>query len=109
MKMLKIAALPNGAHDNQDFHGVLPEGWALIKEDVTTLKNFPFGEVKAELLSFGEPDPETGEIPQMMTMTEWAPGEIPETEEEDAPEDGDSIWDELDAAYQEGVNNAYDS
>lgn len=80
MKMLEIKALPNGAHDNRTFHGELPEGWALIKEDVTALKNFPFGEVKAEPLPFGEPDPETGEIPQMMTMTEWTPGELPALE-----------------------------
>ena len=35
---------------------------------------------------------------------------LPEPEQpEPAPEpSGDSVWDELDAAYQEGVNSAYD-
>ena len=39
--------------------------------------------------------------------------EIKEQEEANKPEpvpepSGDSVWDELDAAYQEGVNSAYD-
>lgn len=82
LKMLKIAALPNGAHDNQDFHGELPDGWAIIPEDMET-PNFPFGEVEAELLPFGEPDPETEEVPQVMTVTKWTAGEVPEVTEPD--------------------------
>lgn len=68
MQMLEIRALENGAHNNQTYHGVLPDGWALIREDVETLKNFPFGEVTAK------------EIDGLMTMTMWIPGIMPEPE-----------------------------
>lgn len=70
MYMIEITALDNGAHRNQSYHGVLPEGWALVHEDVKALENFPFGEVNAE------------EIDGVMTMTEWIPGELPEPEPE---------------------------
>lgn len=65
MQMLEIIALDNGAHNNQTFHGVLPEGWALIADGMK-LPNFPFGEVVVE----GD------------TVIEWIPGEMPE----EAPE-----------------------
>ena len=96
MYMIEIIALENGAHRNQTYHGVLPDGWAVIREDVSTLENFPFGEVFAE------------EVDDVMTMTEWVPGVIPEPEPtpEPEPEDDDTnAWDELDAAYQEGVDS----
>ena len=48
MKMIEISALPNGAHRNQTFSGVLPDGWAVIPEAMEPLENFPFGEVTAE-------------------------------------------------------------
>lgn len=63
MQMLEIRALDNGAHENQTYHGVLPEGWALIPDDME-LPNFPFGEVVVE----GD------------TVIEWIPGEMPEPE-----------------------------
>jgi len=76
LRIVEIKALPNGAHRNQSYSGFVPDGWALIHEDMET-PNFPFGEVEAERLPFGEPDPETGEIQLVMTMTKWTPGEIP--------------------------------
>lgn len=81
MKMLKIAALPNGAHSNQGYHGVLPEGWAIIPADMET-PNFPFGEV------------EVAEVDGVMTVTKWAAGVMPDpVEEDDAP----SVLDKLEA------------
>lgn len=74
MTMIEITALSNGAHRNQTYHGVLPDGWAVIREDVSTLKNFPFGEVTAE------------KIDGIMTMTVWTAGEMPEPEPEAEPE-----------------------
>jgi hypothetical protein len=74
MQMIEIIALENGAHNNQTYHGVRPDGWALIREDVDTLENFPFGEVVAE------------EVDGVMTMTEWVPGVMPEPEPEPEPE-----------------------
>lgn len=73
MKMLKIAALPNGAHINQDYHGKLPEGWAIVPADVELLENFPFGEVEVE------------EIDGVMTVVKWTPGALPEPEPETEP------------------------
>lgn len=66
MKMLKIAALPNGAHSNQTYHGVLPEGWAVIPADMDT-PNFPFGAIKVATVE-GVP-----------TVTKWTPGEVPDS------------------------------
>lgn len=74
MYMLEIVALENGAHNNQTYHGTLPEGWAVIREDISALKNFPFGDVTAE------------EIDGVMTVTSWTPGVIPEDEPEPEPE-----------------------
>lgn len=82
MKIIKIEALENGGHLNQTSDCAfteIPDGWAVIPEDMEC-ENFPFGEVKAELLPFGEADPETGKIGEVMTVTEWIPGEMPEVE-----------------------------
>ena len=65
LKIIEIAALPNGAHKNQTYHGVLPDGWAVIPADMET-PNFPFGVVGA------------AEIDGVMTVTKWTPGEVPE-------------------------------
>lgn len=48
MKMLEIAALPNGAHRNQSFHGTLSDGWAIIPDDMELPESFPFVDVAAE-------------------------------------------------------------
>lgn len=93
MQMLEIAALDNGAHNNQTYHGFLPDGWAVIPEDMEC-ENFPFGEVEAE------------EVGDLTTVTKWIPGELPEPEPE--PKTEPTVWDELDAAYLEGVNHAYE-
>lgn len=70
MYIIEITALDNGAHRNQTYPGHVPDGWALIREDVSALENFPFGEVVAE------------EIDGVMTLTSWTPGEMPEPEPE---------------------------
>lgn len=69
MRIIEIAALENGAHRNQSFHGFLPEGWAVIPDDMETA-NFPFGEITVE------------EVDGVMTVTSWTPGEMPEPEPE---------------------------
>jgi len=69
MMMLEIAALENGAHRNQTFCGVLPDGWAVIPDGMET-ENFPFGEVTAK------------EVNGVMTVTKWTPGTMPEPEPE---------------------------
>ena len=64
MKMIEISALPNGAHRNQTFDGILPQGWAVVPETVDT-QQFPFGEVTVE------------EIGGVVTVTGWMPGQMP--------------------------------
>lgn len=95
MRIIEIAALANGAHRNQTFHGPLPDGWAVIPDGMAT-PNFPFGDVTVE------------EISGVPTVTSWIPGVVPEPEPIPEPEEDLSVWDELDAAYQEGVDAAYD-
>lgn len=93
MKIIEIAPLDNGAHRNQSGGlSVVPEGWAVIPADMET-ENFPFGDV------------EVAEVNGVMTVTKWIPGVMPEPEPIPEPEPETSVWDELDAAYQEGVNS----
>jgi hypothetical protein len=75
-RIVEMKALPNGAHRNQSYPGFVPGGWAVVPEGMET-PNFPFGEVEAAMLPFGEPDPETGEVEKVMTVTKWTPGEMP--------------------------------
>lgn len=65
MFMIEIEVLSNGGHNNQTFHDYLPEGWAVIPDDMET-ENFPFGDIEVE------------EIDGVMTVTKWTPSEIPE-------------------------------
>lgn len=73
MQMIEIVALDNGAHRNQTFNGVLPDGWAVDRNNLCA-ENFPFGEVEAE------------EINGVMTVTKWTPGTIPEPDPVPEPE-----------------------
>jgi hypothetical protein len=101
MRIVEIVALDNGAHRNQTTDGVMntiPEGWAIVPETLDT-PNFPFGNITVD-----EQTP-----PVVLT---WEPLPIPEPEPEpdvpDEPAEDESVWDELDKAYTEGVNGAYD-
>ena len=66
MQMLEIAAHENGAHSNQTCHGFLPDGWAVILDDMT-MEAFPFGTVEAAV------DEKTG----LMTVTAAGTGTRP--------------------------------
>lgn len=69
MKIIEIKALENGGHRNLIGDNLpLPEGWAVIPDDMKT-ENFPFGEVTAE------------KINGIMTVTKWVAGTIPESNE----------------------------
>lgn len=65
MYMLEIITLENGAHNNQTYHDFLPEGWAIIPDELGELENFPFGEVEIE------------EIDGVPTVKTWIPGVMP--------------------------------
>lgn len=74
MLIIEIAALDNGAHRNQTGTlSAIPDGWAVDSNNLCT-ENFPFGEVVAE------------EIDDVMTVTKWTAGTIPEPEPEPEPE-----------------------
>ena len=66
MNMIEITALENGAHRNQTYHGVLPEGWAIIPDDMEIPDTFPFVDVTAE------------DIDGVMTVTGMTAGVVPE-------------------------------
>lgn len=95
MRIIEIAALDNGAHRNQTVSGRIsvPEGWAILPDGLDT-PNFPFGEITVD-----------HSVPPVVTS--WTAGEVPEPEPAPEPttEDDNSVWDELDAAYREGVNS----
>lgn len=70
MRMMEIAALPNGAHRNQLCDGAaVPAGWAVVP-DTLAAANFPFGAPTVE------------EINGVATVTAWVPGTLPEAAEE---------------------------
>ena len=49
MKIIEIRALSNGAHWNRDIDGTeLPEGWAVIPEDMEIPKTFPFVDITVD-------------------------------------------------------------
>lgn len=48
MHIIEIAALPNGAHRNQDgFIGDVPVGWAVIPDSIKIPSTFPFVNITA--------------------------------------------------------------
>ena len=99
MLIIEIEALDNGAHRNQN-GSVMLEGWAVIPPDVgtaQTLENFPFGNFEVE---------EVNGVPTMKKDS-WTPLPMPEPEPIPEPTE-DDVWAELDKAYTEGVNSAYD-
>ena len=96
MKIIEIIARDNGAHRNQEGEFAnIPEGWAVIPDDMET-PNFPFGEIEA------------AETDGVMTVTKWVAGKAPkppkEFEEETAS--NKTVWDIMAEAYSEGVNEA---
>lgn len=74
MTIVEIVALANGAHRNQSGARVIPEGWAVVPENLST-PNFPFGDLEAE------------EIDGVMTVTSWTALPIPEPEPEPVSDD----------------------
>lgn len=95
MRIIEIASQDNGAHRNQsgNFNAV-PSGWAIISSN-QDLPNFPFGTFEVE--------ERYGNEVMYMVEDSWTPLPMPEPEPEPEPEP--TVYDELDAAYQEGVDS----
>ena len=91
MQIIEITALPNGAHRNQtgDFR-TIPEGWAVVPEEMENPETFPFVNIETE----------DG------VVTSMTAGTVPEPEPEPEPEPGPEYvtYEELAAAIREGVN-----
>lgn len=69
MRLIKIMAAENGAHENQTCNlAVVPDGWAVIPDEMVC-ENFPFGEITVD-----------SSVPPVVTS--WTPGEMPEPEKE---------------------------
>lgn len=48
MQIIEIKAFSNGAHSNQTYHGILPEGYAYIPDDMELPESFPFVNITVE-------------------------------------------------------------
>lgn len=49
MQIIEISALPNGAHRNQtDDFRTIPEGWAVVPEEMEIPETFPFVNIETE-------------------------------------------------------------
>ena len=91
MQIIEITALPNGAHRNQtgEFR-TIPDGWAVVPEEMELPETFPFVNIEAE----------DG------VVTSMTAGTVPEPEPEPEPEPGPEYvtYEELEGAIREGVN-----
>ena len=71
MHIIEIAPLDNGAHNNQNGGiSTIPEGWAMIPEDMLIPDTFPFVDITVE-----------GQV-----VTSMLPGVMPEPEDPVTPE-----------------------
>lgn len=104
MKLIEIATLSNGAHNNQTINGAspetfaVPEGWAIIPNELAIPDTFPFVNIEVNAWASGD----------LYVTAMTANHEAYDTamaKQEPAPTPEASVWDELDAAYQEGVNS----
>lgn len=76
MTIIEIQALPNGAHRNQTVSGAVavPDGWAVIPEDVPIPETFPFvdltveGDTVVTMTAGVVPDPEPEPEPEPTEM-----------------------------------------
>lgn len=109
MLIIEIDPLENGAHRNQNvaWDGVmedyfLPDGWAIVPEEIEIPATFPFVNVKVENgivteMTAGvvppEPEPEPDPDPEPEPTGDYA-----------TKEDVEAVYTELANAFREGVN-----
>lgn len=128
MHIICLTPLEPGVYNDHKADNITtpPDGWAYIPEDFTLPSTFPrLGSLEAEEVTYTrevevqkESTDEDGNTKMemvmeereytMMTVTSMTEGTLPEPVPVPEPEGKISVWDELDAAYQEGVNSAYD-
>ena len=68
--IIKIKAYENGSHANQSTNpGFVPEGWAIVPDNIKIPETFPFVDIKVE------------EQDGVMVVVKMTPGIVPEPEE----------------------------
>lgn len=128
MTIIEIMALENGAHRNQTVFGEvsMPDGWAFVPDELARPESWPFVDLVVEGVTHYKTvsylrdktwidedgveqhivEDVTEEVPYTIpTVISMTAREKPVKPEPDAPETRASVWDELDAAYQEGVDS----
>lgn len=129
MHIICLTPLEEGVYNDHasDNITVPPEGWAYIPEDFHLPSTFPrLGSLEAEEKPYtrrvkvqmegtdAEGNARMEELTEeqeytMMTVTAMTEGTLPEPSPDpgtpDTPGGSPSVWDELDAAYQEGVDS----
>ena len=96
MWIIDLTPLAPGVYNDHraDHISAPPDGWAMIPDDFPVPSTYPrLGSIEAE------------EIDGVVTVTAMTEGTLPDPEPELIAEP--TVWDELDAAYLEGVNGAY--
>lgn len=96
MQIIEIAALPNGAHRNQSWYEeIIPEGWALIPENMTIPETFPFVDFKTEVVTYYPKDEWEKETYTRTEVVGMTAGVMPEPEPE--PEKQPTAQEDTDA------------
>lgn len=115
MHIICLTPLEDGVYNDHQSDNITapPEGWAYIPEDFSKPATFPrLGSLEAAEIPYTyEVEVENdGKIvieertKTMLTVTVMTEGTLPEPEPAHNPI-SDNIWDELDAAYTEGVES----
>lgn len=76
MIIIKIRPNDNGGHNNQTTSAPIPvpDGWAVVPEEMLPLEHFPFGEAIV------------ADISGIPTVTDWTPLPLPAPDPEPEPE-----------------------
>lgn len=98
---VKIDKNRNGSHAFQ-IGGPMETGWAVVPEGMQLPSTFPFVDIEVDVVTSPSTNG-TGAITRLevVSMTEGV--EIPVEEPEVVPEK--SVWEQLDEAYQKGVDS----
>ena len=101
MLIIKILSEENGGHANQQYNNpihVIPEGWALVPDDMIIPETFPFVNIEVD-----------GQVVTSMTagvVPPIPPQPDPPDPPQPDPQPTENVWDELADAIKQGVNQA---